>query len=108
MLDGTSLAIEVVQLIPETCEETGERVWMRFEDPGAMITLGPEPTGTLMRGGVDVEDMTIFFRSHNVGVRLEYPGGVVGPELRFVWFSAGVDLAVVECVAEPFACAVVE
>lgn len=105
VLDGDRLAIEIVQLIPSTCEETDQRVWMLFEDPGAMVTLGPEPSGTLMRGGVEVTDDTIFFRDRNVGVRLVYPDGVVGPELRLVWFSAGTDLAAVSCTASPFACA---
>ncbi|MEZ4338370.1 MAG: hypothetical protein R3B82_17245 [Sandaracinaceae bacterium] len=106
VLDGSRLAVEIVQLIPATCEETDQRVWMLFEDPGAVVTLGPEPSGVLMRGGVEVTDETIFFRDRNVGVRLEYPDGVVGPELRLVWFSAGTDLAAVSCTAEPFACAV--
>ncbi len=108
VLDGTRLAIELVQLIPSTCEETDQRVWMIFEDPGAVVTLGPEPMGTLRRGGVEVDGMTIFFRDQNVGVRLEYPGDVVGPDLRLVWFSTGTDLATVACVASPFACRVEE
>lgn len=106
VLDGTSLAVEIVQLIPSTCEETDQRVWMLFDDPGAVVTLGPEPSGVLMRGGVEVTDETIFFRDRNVGVRLEYPDGVVGPTLRLVWFTSGTDLAAVACTAEPFACAV--
>lgn len=107
-LDGTRLAVEIVQLIPETCEETDQRMWMAFEDPGAMVTLGVEPTGLLMRGGVEVDGMTLFFRDQNVGLRLEYPGDVVGPNVRFVWFSTGMTLATVDCTASPFACEVIE
>ena len=108
LLDGTRPAVEIVQLIPETCEETDQRVWMLFEDPGAMVTLGPEPSGVLMRGGVEVSDESIFFRDLNVGVRLEYPGGVIGNQLQLVWFSVGSDLATVDCTADPFECAVQE
>lgn len=104
VLDGSRLAVEIVQLIPETCEETDQRVWMLFEDPGAMITLGPEPSGILSRGGVEVTDDTIFFQSFNVGVRLDYGGDAVGPVLRLTWFTSGVDLGAVECTASPFAC----
>lgn len=105
VLDGSRPAVEIVQLIPETCEETDQRVWMLFQDPGAVVTLGPEPTGILAREGVEVTDETIFFRDHNVGVRLEYAGDVIGPELTLIWFSTGTDLATVDCTASPFACA---
>lgn len=107
LLDGSTPAIEIVQLAPETCEET-DRVWMLFEDPGAMITLGPEPSGVLRRGEVEVTDTTIFFRALNVGVRLEYPDGVVGPAVRMVWFTAGMDLATVDCTTSPLECVVQE
>lgn len=107
LLDGSTPVIEIVQLVPETCEET-DRVWMLFEDPGAMITLGPEPTGVLRRGEVEVTDTTIFFRSLNVGVRLEYPDDVVGSTVRLVWFTSGMDLATVDCTASPLECAVQE
>lgn len=104
VLDGATLAVEIAALVPATCEESEERVWMLFDDP--VLTLGPEPSGILMRGGVEVTDETIFFRDRNVGVRLEYPGGVVGPVLRLVWFSTGTDLAAVQCTAAPLACAI--
>lgn len=107
MLDGTQPAVEVVRLDPQTCEET-RRVWMLFEDPGAMVTLGPEPDGILQRGEVEVTDESIFFPPANVGVRLEYPDGVIAPELDLVWFSVGEDLRTVRCDATPFACELVD
>jgi len=107
LLDGSTPAIEIVQLVPETCEET-DRVWMLFEDPGAMVTIGPEPSGILRRGEVEVTDTTIFFRALNVGVRLEYPDGTVAPTLRLVWFTSGMDLATVDCTTAPLECVVQE
>lgn len=107
MLDGTQPAVEIVRLDPQTCDET-RRVWMLFEDPDAMVTLGPEPDGILERGELDVTDESIFFVPANVGVRLEYPGAAIGPELDLVWFSVGEDLRTVSCVATPFGCEIVD
>ncbi|MBX3276183.1 MAG: hypothetical protein KF729_38375 [Sandaracinaceae bacterium] len=108
VLDGTRLAVEIVELIPATCRETDQRVWMLFEDPGAVVTLGPEPTGILSRARVEATDETIFFRDLNVGVRLEYPDAVIGPAVRFAWFSTGTELAAVRCTTPPLACALEE
>ena len=109
VIDGTTPAVEVVELIPETCEERAS-VWMFWDDAGSRVSIGPAPSdGVLSRENLDVTDETIFFRDFNVGVRLHYAGGRVGSELALAWFSTGADLATVDCSAvDSFACAIRE
>ena len=106
VIDGTTPVVEVVRVLPVTCEER-ERTWMFWDDDAGVVTLGAEPSsGTLRRDGVDVEDRTIYFSDFNVGVRLDYPDDQVGPSLSLAWFSVGGDLATVDCDAtETLVCA---
>ncbi len=109
VIDGATPAVEIVELIPATCEERAS-VWMFWDDSASVVWLGPEPTGGLLsRDDLDVTDEAIFFRSFNVGVRLDYAGGTVGPDVALAWFSTGTDLATVDCSATPaLTCAVRE
>lgn len=107
VIDATIPAVEIVQLIPETCEER-ESTWMFWDDATSTASLGPEPTsGVLGRENIDVTDEAVFFRTFNVGVRLEYADSS-RQQLRLVWFSTGPDLASVDCAAAPVLSCTVE
>lgn len=107
VLDDVTPAVEVQLRVPETCRVL-DSTWMFWEEPSTVRLGEPPSDGRLSRRDVTVGDDVIFFRSENVGVRLEYTGEEVGPELALVWFTAGEDLAVVDCAAsgESLACAV--
>ena len=104
-LNGTiegAPAVEVLYRVPDTCAVV-DRTWMFWDDPTETITFGDEPTsGTLMRDEVDVgdDDRRIFFRDVGVGVRLEYPGEDVAPEVDFVWFAAATELTRAPCAGD--------
>lgn len=103
-LDGATPVVEIVALTsdPEAVGgcRTADRAWMYWDETTDQATLGAEPTsGVLQRDRVDATEDAIFFRDFNLGVRLDYEGGVPGPRLSLVWFSVGVDLATVTCEA---------
>lgn len=102
-LNGTIDAVpsvEVMARVPETCEVTA-RTWMFWDDASETVSFGDEPSeGTLERGEVTVEDDGVFFREVGVGVRLRYPGDVLGPSVDFVWTASGRELARARCESE--------
>lgn len=108
ILDEVTPSVEVQLRVPETCEVL-DTTWMFWDEPGGARLGEPPSMGTLSRMGVDVDEDLIFFRDANVGVRLEYPAMEIGPELSLVWFTAGEDLARVDCAAqgEALVCATV-
>lgn len=97
LIDGEPV-VEVQLVVPETCEILGE-TWMYWDEATDTVTLGDEPTeGRLEGEGVETDPETIFFRSLNLGVRLEYAGDPPSDDLTLTWFSMDEDLAVVRCV----------
>lgn len=105
VLDESTPIVEVIHRVPETCEVL-QRTWMFWDDEAGTVSLGPEPTeGTVSREGLDVADLSVFFRDYNVGVRLEYPGDEAQSALTLVWFSMGEDLATIDCDGPPLSCA---
>lgn len=93
--DGT-LAVEVLLREP-SCARL-DSTWMFFDAETEALEIGEEPTsGTLDRSGLAVEDRSIFFERANIGVRLEYSGADIGPDLALVWFFADTDLFRVAC-----------
>jgi hypothetical protein len=108
VLDDGTPAVEVQLRVPMDCSVL-DTTWMFWDDANETVTLGEAPTsGTLDRQDVEAGDFIIAFSELNLGVRLDYPDGVVGPEIGLAWFSAGVDLAHVDCsgAEEALACQV--
>jgi hypothetical protein len=99
-LEGVTPSVEIQLRQPDTCAVI-DTLWMFWDDPTSTLSIGEAPTeGTLRGAGVESDEYVIFFREHNLGVRLEYPDDVVGPQLSLVWFSNDVDLTAVDCAHE--------
>lgn len=93
----TTTALEIELRVPETCEVVA-RTWTFWDESADTATLAPEPPeGRLHRADIDVGDDIIVFRDSGLGVRLDYPNGMVGPELTLTWFAEGMDLSSVDC-----------
>ena len=96
VIDDTP-AVEIVLRDRTSCALVDTH-WMLWDDEAEVVTLTEEPTGTLDTSAATVGDRTILFNMRNLGVRLEFPGDAgAASELGLVWFSAGTDLARVDC-----------
>jgi hypothetical protein len=97
-IDGTP-AVEIQARVPMDCTVVGA-TWMFWNESDDSVSLSDPPEdGVLERDGIDAGDRTIVFTELDLGLRLDYPGEDVAPELALVWFAAGMDLETVDCTA---------
>jgi hypothetical protein len=78
-----------------------DTTWMFWNEATTSVTLEEAPTsGTLDRSAIQAGEDIIAWNGLNLGVRLDYPGTEIGPEVSLVWFSSGVDIGFVDCAAD--------